>query len=507
MTPAHATLAAPSDNCGILVSPSRPGTLARRTADAPLTADPKFCDVALSEWRRSLRRALNLGGPLIVSGHQAEFFHAGVFAKALAARQIANRLGGEALWLTVDSDLPKSADFALPTRAPEGRIERRRLALPAVDTQLATRWQPKVPAAVWRDFFAEVTRRSAVGSTHALRTYEDAFLRDDRPALDFCDAIERGNAALEQLCGVEPCRTLRISALAQQRAFCAFVAEIARHAHRFATDYNTAQAEYRRRHKVRNAARPAPPLEIADRRVELPFWLQPTGADRRRLHVEAHHDAIVLYSDAEPVSEFAAHGPVSAALVPAGWELDPRALTLSAFARLFLADAFIHGIGGAKYDEMTDLFLDAHFGTRGAPVVCVTATLRIAQELAPPAPPPDETQRSLRELHHNPQRRWPEAPASLLAEHQAAIQQVLRLRAEDRLNRAARRAAHLALRDVLTRVAAAAAPRRAALQSAALAAERLARQVEAALDREYFYALARESDLLMIAARLKRIED
>lgn len=476
-------------------------------ADAPLTADPPFCGFPLSAWRRSLREALQLRGPLIVTGHQAEFFHAGVFAKALAARQISTRLGGEALWLTVDSDLPKSADLALPARTSDGRIERRRLTLPAVDMPLATRWQPEAPVAAWRDFFAEIARQSAMGSTLALRTYQDAFLRESRPTLRFCDALERANAALEQLCGVEPCRTLRISELSQQTAFTAFAAQIARDAHRFASNYNAAQAEYRRRHKVRNAARPAPPLELAERRVELPFWLQPAGSERRRLQVEPRHDAIVMCSGAEPVAELAAHGPVPAALVPSGWELHPRALTLSAFARLFLADAFIHGIGGAKYDEMTDLFLEAHFGTQGAPVVCVTATLRVAHELAPPAPRPDAAQRSLRDLHHNPQRHWPDAPASLLAEHQAAIQHVLRLRAEDRLNRAARRTAHLALRDVLARIAAAAAPRRAALQDAASAAEVLTRQVEAAHDREYFYALARESDLLMIAARLNRIED
>ena len=34
--------------------------------------------------------------------------------------------------------------------------------------------------------------------------------------------------------------------------------------------------------------------------------------------------------------------------------LRPRALTLTLFARLCVADFFIHGIGGGKYDEVTD---------------------------------------------------------------------------------------------------------------------------------------------------------
>ena len=37
-----------------------------------------------------------------------------------------------------------------------------------------------------------------------------------------------------------------------------------------------------------------------------------------------------------------------------GWELRPRALTLTIWARLLIADLFVHGIGGAKYDRISD---------------------------------------------------------------------------------------------------------------------------------------------------------
>ena len=45
-----------------------------------------------------------------------------------------------------------------------------------------------------------------------------------------------------------------------------------------------------------------------------------------------------------------------------GFKVRTRALTTTLFARLFLADLFIHGIGGAKYDELTDAILRRFYG-------------------------------------------------------------------------------------------------------------------------------------------------
>ena len=47
-----------------------------------------------------------------------------------------------------------------------------------------------------------------------------------------------------------------------------------------------------------------------------------------------------------------------------GLRLRTRALTTTLFARLFLADLFVHGIGGAKYDAMTDQICERLFGMK-----------------------------------------------------------------------------------------------------------------------------------------------
>jgi len=53
----------------------------------------------------------------------------------------------------------------------------------------------------------------------------------------------------------------------------------------------------------------------------------------------------------------------------------PRALTLTAFFRLLLADQFVHGIGGGRYDQVTDRLIASHFGVEPPAFSVTTATL------------------------------------------------------------------------------------------------------------------------------------
>ena len=63
--------------------------------------------------------------------------------------------------------------------------------------------------------------------------------------------------------------------------------------------------------------------------------------------------------------------PAVVAAARQGLRLRPRALVTTMYARLMLADLFLHGIGGAKYDQLTDLIIRQFFDVqppRGAAV-------------------------------------------------------------------------------------------------------------------------------------------
>ncbi len=86
----------------------------------------------------------------------------------------------------------------------------------------------------------------------------------------------------------------------------------------------------------------------------------------------------------------------------------PRALTLTLFARVCLGDFFVHGIGGGKYDEVTDLIIRDYYGIEPPEYQVVSATLHL------PLPEFPTTQadvvalaRRERDVYWNPQRHVP----------------------------------------------------------------------------------------------------
>jgi hypothetical protein len=75
------------------------------------------------------------------------------------------------------------------------------------------------------------------------------------------------------------------------------------------------------------------------------------------------------------------------------------------FARLAVADLFIHGIGGAKYDEATDAVCERFFGVAPPAYATLSGTLRLP--IAHPPGGAEEVRRLrqlLRDLEFHPER-------------------------------------------------------------------------------------------------------
>jgi hypothetical protein len=88
-----------------------------------------------------------------------------------------------------------------------------------------------------------------------------------------------------------------------------------------------------------------------------------------------------------------------------GYKIRPRALTTTLFGRLVISDLFIHGIGGAKYDEVTDQIVSRLFGIDPPEYAVVSGTLRLPfQRFAATGDSLRAARRRLRELDWNPQR-------------------------------------------------------------------------------------------------------
>ena len=198
-----------------------------------------------------------------------------------------------------------------------------------------------------------------------------------------------------------------LSLLCQTDAFLSFAEHLILNAEQFHTIYNAIVEEYRQVNRIRNTRHPVPNLTSRAGAFELPFWYWVKGdVSRGRVFVKPAAEQIELFSENHRILT-TSHKSLHTALkqLQTTGKLRTRALTTTLFARLFLADLFVHGIGGAKYDEITDAIIADFFAVQAPPFMVLTATKHL------PLPRFEETEADilalkskLRELEFNAER-------------------------------------------------------------------------------------------------------
>jgi hypothetical protein len=389
----------------------RPGTeLQREAREAVVTAACQYMS------RRGEPAPPADPASLVVAGHQPELFHPGVWVKNFALTGLARRHGVTPLNLVVDNDTVKATALRVP--APglldsawphavtvpfdrwtgEAPYEERPIADPGLFATFAARagdllrkwgYTPMLPA-----FWDEVLRQAALG-----------------PLLGECFAGAR--RAFERAWG---CHNLEVplSAVCRTEPFAWFACHLLAELPRFHAVYNDAVHDYRARNGIRSRNHPVPDLAAEDGWLEAPFWGWQAGQARRgRLFARLLPDRVELRAGDEPWPSLPFPGGGRAAeavdawqaLEGRGFKARSRALTTTLYARLFLADLFLHGIGGGKYDELTDQLIRRFFGCKPPAFVVLSATLWLP--LPRTAARPDDCRRQardLRDVHYNPQR-------------------------------------------------------------------------------------------------------
>lgn len=375
---------APADDGRHLIWPE-PGRLLKDTADNTRRlagAAARFQNVPLPELRRRMREWLGHrddAGPLIATGHQTELYHPGVWVKNVLIHLAAERLGGQAYHFAIDTDEPKHlyvrwpgqseplTDGPPPAASWSGLLDAPSPArigeLEGAVAEAGRQWpfEPLLPR------FLASMRRLAL----------------EQPTLPV--ALTNGLHELDWSLGLRH-HALVFSPVCQSEAYLVFVHHVVARAGAFAADYNAALADYRRRHKVRTPGRPMPDLHVSDDLCEAPFWLDElaTGqrfrpsvvrtGDRWALRAPSSRDDAFRFDPS--VSGWDASAALLAWLRRNNLRLSPRALTLTMLLRLVIADQFVHGIGGGRYDQVTDDLIARHFGLEPPRFAVTTATLQ-----------------------------------------------------------------------------------------------------------------------------------
>jgi hypothetical protein len=101
-----------------------------------------------------------------------------------------------------------------------------------------------------------------------------------------------------------------------------------------------------------------------------------------------------------------------------GVKIRSRAMITTLWARLALGDLFLHGIGGAKYDQVTDLLIERFFGLSPPGFMVLSATLLLPIER--PRVSSDDVRalrHQLRELDYHPEQYADHSQRDLGAAH------------------------------------------------------------------------------------------
>jgi hypothetical protein len=214
-----------------------------------------------------------------------------------------------------------------------------------------------------------------------------------------------------------------VSAVCRTEAFGCFAYHIISELPRFRTIYNEVLAEYRRRYGIRSRSHPVPDLGADGDWLEAPFWgWHSEQPKRERLYARQTANGIELRSGSRSWPVLRAREPDPIRLRPwpgldrRGFNFRSRALTNTLFARLFLADLFVHGIGGGKYDELTDEIIRRFYHCEPPHYLVLSAT-RLLPLPTEPVSGADCRQlaQTLRDLHWNPQRHLKDGTMEKLA--------------------------------------------------------------------------------------------
>jgi len=292
----------------------------------------------LAEWQEESRAALGLplDRPVVLTGHQAGIWHAGILAKWLYADSIARAAGAATAAILVEQDTNDAGEIAYPTLV-DGLP--RRASLPTLPSRRGGPTGLARPIRV-----APPGAEPAPGLSPRLASVVAAVNAEASAPNLAAQMAAANDRLLRERLGLVPPPTIAASRLVELPFAKALLADLASRPHGTAA-YAAALASDPR------AARPLGP-------GELPLWrLVPGEPFARREGVRA--------GDPPPSP---------------GVRLAPRAFLMTAIARLALGDLFIHGTGGGRYERVTDAWIHRWLGIRFAPMAVASATLRLPLE-------------------------------------------------------------------------------------------------------------------------------
>jgi hypothetical protein len=353
------------------------------------------------------------GRSILLAGHQPQLFHAGVWFKTFVLDALAREHDALAVQLLIDNDAcrrtsidvlggspvePMSQAVAFDRMGDVVPYEQRKIhdleTFQSFGRRVAGVIAPHVP----EPLLAELWPRAIAAS---------------RRTDNLGQCIAQARHQMESTWGLATLE-VPLSVVCQTEEFRWFTVHLLTHLPRLHAIYNSALGQYRQAARIRSRSHPVGDLARRDQWLEAPLWVWDAGQPQRRpLWVRRRGQQLLLSDgvtppwplDARPDGDGGWAVDQLGQLAQRGIVLRPRALITTMYARLLLGDLFVHGIGGAKYDQLTDMLIQRFFEREPPGFLTVSATLLLP--VARPQVGREDLRRAeqqLRELRFHPER-------------------------------------------------------------------------------------------------------
>jgi hypothetical protein len=371
---------------------------------------------------------------IIQTGHQPAFFHPGIWIKNVFLNQlIKSPLLNKPLGLNIflDNDICKDLNLSLPALSSNGNLKMEEISFlsPTLAPNLPFEGYPYPSLELITKFNRNITRRLKPlesENKEILNNFKIFALCLENSSRFCSQNYKRAN--LGEFLGlarrlyeqeIEPAYLeIPFSKICDGNEFLSFFLEIIKNIRFFSEIYNKKLDEYRNLFKIRTRAIPSPNLLIKENLIEVPFWIWREGDQRRKIFILREEGEDFLYNDFYgkifliEKDSLKSLSSLKASLKERGLKIRPKALLLTLYNRLFISDLFIHGLGGAKYDLVTDEIIREFFKVEPPHFLVISCTLYLNFKSFPKSSDfkISALKKKIRDLEFNPQRYIDELP-------------------------------------------------------------------------------------------------
>ena len=353
------------------------------------------------------------GKEIIQTGHSPALVHPGVMIKHRLVNSIAKKVNAVGINMVVDNDACHNNCLNIPNiNGLDSSVEKieylpglRNLAFEEIryaDSTQLTAFKESVLKALHNPDMKEM-----------FEGFMDVVLKLAGETLQFSDLFTFARHAFLTRFGISNLE-IPVSLISETDSFLNFFLHITENARSFVDIYNAKLREYRRLKRISSKANPLPDLVEKGFVVEMPFWIWEDNEPRKSLYASiANQSCISILSENETVTHFSfgERGNSSENLerlkemISRGIKIRPKAIANTMYSRMFFSDLFVHGIGGAKYDLITDAIIREFFGVEPPGYATISATLHL------PYKPFDTSKEDvlamkhiIKDMGHNPNR-------------------------------------------------------------------------------------------------------